>query len=30
MHKEEVCRMLDKLADDSPLWKIIYTLLVKA
>lgn len=30
MYKNEVYRLLEKLADDSPLWKIIYTLLVKA
>ena len=30
MYKREVMRMLMKLADDSPLWKIIYTVLVTA
>lgn len=30
MYKEEVLRMITKLADDSPLWKIIYTVLVTA
>lgn len=30
MYKKEVMRMLMKLADDSPLWKVFYTLLVKA
>lgn len=30
MYKKEVMRMLMKLADDSPLWKIIYTILVMA
>lgn len=28
MYKNEVYRLLEKLADDSPLWKVIYTLLV--
>lgn len=30
MYKKEVYRMLLKLAEDSPLWKIIYTILVMA
>ena len=30
MYKREVMRMLMKLADVSPLWKIIYTVLVTA
>lgn len=30
MYKEEVLRMLRKLADDDRLWKIFYTFLVKA
>lgn len=30
MYKKEVYRLLEKLADDSPLWNVIYTLLVKA
>lgn len=30
MYKKEVMRMLVKLADDSYLWKIIYTILVTA
>ena len=29
MYKEEVCRMLDKLADDSPLWRTIYAILLR-
>jgi len=28
MYKEEVLRMIAKLADDDRLWKVIYTLLV--
>lgn len=28
MYKEEVLRMITKLADDDRLWKVIYTLLV--
>ena len=30
MYKREVMRMIVKLAEDSPLWKVFYTLLVKA
>ena len=30
MYKKEVMRMLQKLAEDSPLWKIFYTILVMA
>lgn len=30
MYKREVLRMISKLADDSPLWKTIYTILVMA
>ena len=30
MYKNEVLRMIAKLADDSLLWKIIYTVLVTA
>lgn len=28
MYKNEVLRMITKLADDDRLWKVIYTLLV--
>lgn len=28
MYKNEVYRLLEKLADDDRLWKVIYTLLV--
>lgn len=28
MYKEEVLRMITKLADDDRIWKVIYTLLV--
>ena len=30
MYKKEVMRLISKLTDDSPLWKIIYTILVMA
>lgn len=30
MYKNEVLRMITKLADDDRLWKIIYTILVMA
>lgn len=29
MYKREVMRMIVKLADDSPLWKTFYAILLK-
>lgn len=29
MYKKEVLRMLEKLEDNSRLWKIIYTVLIE-
>lgn len=29
MYKYEVMKLLERLHDDSPLWKMIYTLLIK-
>jgi hypothetical protein len=29
MYKEEVLRMIAKLADDSPLWRTIYAILLR-
>lgn len=29
MYKDEVMKLLERLHDDSPLWKMIYTLLIK-
>lgn len=28
-YKEEVCRMLDKLSDDNPLWRTLYAILLR-
>lgn len=29
MYKDEVMRLLERLHDESPIWKMIYTLLIK-